>query len=70
MSIDISGDKMTRSERTLICSGFCDACEGQALALRLRRRAVRATVVRGPVLRDRALILSILSILAIPLQTL
>ena len=32
-------------------SGFCDACEGQALALRLRRRADRATVVRGPVPR-------------------
>ena len=29
-------------------SGFCDACEGQALALRLRRRAARATVVQGP----------------------
>ena len=28
-------------------SGFCDVCEGQALALRLRRRAARATVVRG-----------------------
>ena len=25
---------MTRSDRTLICSGFCGACEGQALALR------------------------------------
>ena len=61
---------MTRSDRTLIRrSGFCDACEGQALALRLRRRAARATVVRGPVPRDRALILSILIILAILLQT-
>ena len=55
--------------RTLICSGGCDACEGQALALRLRRRAARATVVRGPVPRARSLILAILSILAILLQT-
>ena len=36
------------------------ACEGQALALRLRRRASRATVVRGPVPRYRSLILAIL----------
>ena len=50
-------------------SGCCDACEGQALALRLRRRAARATVVRGPVPRDRFLILHILHILAILLQT-
>ena len=61
---------MTRSDRTLIRrSGFCDACEGQALALRLRRRAARATVVRGPVPRNRSLILAILIILAILLQT-
>ena len=25
---------MLRSARTLICNGCCDACEGQALALR------------------------------------
>ena len=29
----ISRNKMTRSERTLICSSGRDACEGQALAL-------------------------------------
>ena len=46
-----------------MCSGGCDACEGQALALRLRRRAVRTTVVRGPVPRDHSPILAILSIL-------
>ena len=34
MSIETAGNKMTRSDRTLICGGFCDACEGQALALR------------------------------------
>ena len=34
----------------------------------LRRRAARATVVRGPVPRDRSLILAILQILAILLQ--
>ena len=39
---------MQRSERTLICGGFCDACEGQALALRLRRRAARAPAVPSP----------------------
>ena len=39
---------------------FSVPCEGQALALRLRRRAARATVVRGPVPRNRALILAIL----------
>ena len=50
-------------------SGCCDACEGQALALRLRRHADRATVVRGPVPRDRSLILNILHILAILIQT-
>ena len=48
MSIETAGNKMTRSERTLMRSGFWDACEGQALALRLRRRAARATVGRGP----------------------
>ena len=45
-------------------------CEGQALALRLRRGAARAAVVRGPVPRNRSLILAILIILAILLQTL
>ena len=29
----------SRSERTLMRRGFCDACEGQALALRAPRRA-------------------------------
>ena len=48
---------------------FFGACEGQALALRLRRRADRATVVRWPVRRNRVLILFILFILAILLQT-
>ena len=48
---------------------FSVPCEGQALALRLRRRAARATVVRGPVPRNRAPILAILIILAILLQT-
>ena len=74
---------MLRSDRTLICNGCCDACEGQALALRLRRRADRATVVRGPsrlyprdagfpaspTLPPQSLILDILQILAILLQT-
>ena len=45
------------------------ACEGQALALRLRRRAAQAPVRRGPSRRDRFLILSILFLLAILLQT-
>ena len=53
--------------RTLICSGGCDACEGQALALRAPRRVF--FVVRGPVSCDLHLILAILSILAILLQT-
>ena len=65
----ISRNKMTRSERTLMCPAAGVHCEGQALALRLRRRAARATVVRGPVPRDRSLILAILCILAILLQT-
>ena len=69
MSIEISNNKVLRSVRTLICSGGCGACEGQALALRLRRRAVRTTVVREPVPRYRFLILAILAILAILLQT-
>ena len=56
-----------KSERPLICSGFCDAREGQALALRGPRRVF--FVVRGPVLRNRSLILAILIILAILLQT-
>ena len=38
MSIDISGNKITRSARTLICSGGWGACEGQALALRAPER--------------------------------
>ena len=70
MSIESQQEQDNKVQRTLICSGFCDACEGQALALRLRRRAARATVVRGPVPRDRSLILFILQILAILLQTL
>ena len=46
---------------------FSVPCEGQALALRGSGRFF--FVVRGSVRRDRALILSILSILAILLQT-
>ena len=68
MSIDISRHTEKRSERPLICSGCWDA---------LRGTGPRATgaggcvffVVRGPVPRNRALILAILSILAILLQT-
>ena len=68
MSIDISKNKRLRSERTLICRGFCGA---------LRGTGPRATgaggcvffVGRGPVPRDLSLILAILSILAILLQT-
>ena len=67
MSIDISGNKRRRSDRTLICRGFCGACEGQALALRVSGRVF--FVVRGAVLRDCPLILNILFILAILLQT-
>ena len=48
---------------------FSVPCEGQALALRLRRRAARATVGRGPVPRNHSPILAILIILAILLQT-
>ena len=48
-------------------SGCCDACEGQALALRAPRRVF--FVARGPVSRDCSLILAILAILAILLQT-
>ena len=49
--------------------GGCDACEGQALAL--RGPGVRFFLVgRGPVPRNRSLILGILQILAILLQTL
>ena len=47
--------------------GFCGACEGQALALRGLGRVF--FVARGPVPRDRSLILFILCILAILLQT-
>ena len=65
----ISRNKRTRSDRTLMRRGGWGACKGQALALRLRRRADRAAVVRGPVPRDRSLILDILIILAILLQT-
>ena len=46
---------------------FSVPCEGQALAL--RGRGCVFFVVRGPVPRDRSLILSILFILAILLQT-
>ena len=49
-----TGPRATGTEARLV------HCEGQALALRLRRRATRATVVRGPVPRDRSLILAIL----------
>ena len=67
MSIEISRNKMLRSERTLICHAVAAMpCEGQALALRVPRRFF---VVRGPVPRDRSLILFILPILAILLQT-
>ena len=67
MSIDISRHKRRRSSRTLMCNGGWGACEGQALAL--RGPGCVFFVVRGPVPRDRALILCILSILAILLQT-
>ena len=53
--------------RTLMCSGGCGACEGQALALRVSGRVF--FIARGPVSRDLSLILSILAILAILLQT-
>ena len=46
--------------------GCCDVCEGQALALQGPGRFFR----RGPVPRNRSLILDILIILAILLQTL
>ena len=70
MSIDISRKQDDKVQRTLICPAAAGVpCEGQALALRLRRRAARATVVRGPVPRDLSLILAILRILAILLQT-
>ena len=44
----ISRNERLRSDRTLMRRGGWGACEGQALALRLRRRADRAAVVRGP----------------------
>ena len=46
---------------------FSLPCEGQALALRVPGRVF--FVVRGPVSRDRFLILAILAILAILIQT-
>ena len=46
---------------------FSVPCEGQALALRVSGCVF--FVVRGPVSRDRSLILAILIILAILLQT-
>ena len=70
MSIDAQREQEDKVREDLNRhSGFCDACEGQALALRLRRRAARATVMRGPVPRNRSLILDILHILAILFQT-
>ena len=67
MSIDISRNKRLRSERTLICNGCCGALRGTGP--RTTGTEARFFLVRGPVLRDRLLILSILSILAILLQT-
>ena len=58
---------MTRSDRTLICSGFRNALRGTGP--RATGTEARFFVVRGPVPRDRFLILFILSILAILLQT-
>ena len=62
-----SRNTMQRSDRTFICSGCCDACEGQALALQAPGRFF--FVVRESVRRDRSLILATLTILAILLQT-
>ena len=67
MSIEISRHTEKRSERTLICSSGCNACEGQALAL--QEPGCVFFVVRGTGPRNRCLILAILHILAILLQT-
>ena len=67
MSIDAQQEQDAKVREDLnMPRGGCDACEGQALALRAPRRFF---VVRGPVPRNRSLILQILAILAILLQT-
>ena len=67
MSIDISKNKRLRSDRTLICNGGWGALRGTGP--RTTGTEARFFVVRGPVPRNRALILFILQILAILLQT-
>ena len=68
MSIDISRNNTAlRSYRTLMCSGCWGALRGTGP--RATGAGARFFVVRGPVSRDRSLILFILFILAILLQT-